>query len=257
MNSIDIIIPTMWRVPSFVSELSNYCDCPYINQIIIIDNDYINRPSSEIFNHPKVVLVNYGKNLYVNPSWNEGYYRAKSDVIGILNDDITVHSDIFKMMSALDFSSIGLIGVGLKGSPDNYTIDKYSDDDDNLIKLKVNKSQPIGGQAWAFGICMFMKRSVYKIIPSLYQVWFGDDYLVQRIEPIYVLKTNKIQGKISSTLVSLTKSPDLQKRIFLDAQNVYLFNHFKNGKNWDIITKTLQSRKIVFLSNNLRKNSGV
>ena len=63
---------------------------------------------------------------------------------------------------------------------------------EELIKLNIDKTQPIGGQAYAFGICMFIKRSSYKVIPSLYQIWFGDDYLVQRNENIFALKTNNL-----------------------------------------------------------------
>lgn len=257
MNSIDLIIPTMWRVPSFISVLSNYVECPYVTRIILIDNDYIKRPISDVFKHPKITLVNYGRNLYVNPSWNEGYYRSTSTIIGILNDDIMVHSDIFKLISERNLNSIGIIGVSLKGAPDNYTIDKYRDSVDNILPLKVDLTQPIGSQAWAFGICMFMKRIDYRVIPSLYQVWFGDDYLVQRINPVHVLITNRIEGKISSTLVSLTRSIDLQKRINLDAQNVYMFNHFKNGKNWDLIRKTMNSERVAFLPKNVRGKSGL
>ena len=251
MNNIDIIIPTMWRDPSFISALSDYVECPYITRIILIDNDYIKRPTSEVFKHPKITLVNYGRNLYVNPSWNEGYYRSTSTIIGILNDDINVHSDIFKLISERNLDSIGIIGVSLKGAPDNYTIDKYNDSNDIIVQLKVDRSQPIGGQAWAFGICMFMKRIDYRVIPSLYQVWFGDDYLVQRINPVHVLRTNKIKGKISSTLVALNKSVDVQNRINLDSQNVYKFNHFKNGKNWDLIRKIMNSKQMIFLSCNM------
>ncbi len=252
MNSIDLIIPTMWRVPSFISVLFDYVTCPYVTRIILIDNDYIKRPISDVLKHPKITLVNYGKNLYVNPSWNEGYYRSTSTIIGILNDDIKVHSDIFKLISEKDPNSIGIIGVGLKGAPDNYTIDKYDDSVDRILHLNVDLTQPIGGQAWAFGICMFMKRIDYRVIPSLYQVWFGDDYLVQRINPVHVLRTDKIEGKISSTLVALNKSIDLQNRIILDSRNLYKFNHFKNGKNWDIVRKMINSKQILFLPKSMR-----
>lgn len=252
MNSIDLIIPTMWRVPSFISVLSDYVKCPYVTRIILIDNDYIKRPISDVLQHTKITLVNYGKNLYVNPSWNEGYYRSTSSVIGILNDDITVHFDIFKLIGEINLSSFGIIGVGLKGAPDNFTIDKYNNSVDSIRPLDTDLTQPIGGQAWGFGICMFIKRIDYRIIPSLYQVWFGDDYLVQRIKPVHVLKTNKIEGKISSTLNSLSKSIDLQKRVNLDAQNVFMFNHFKNGKNWDLVKKIINSERIDFLSKNVR-----
>lgn len=235
MNTIDIIIPTMWKEANLSTYLEQYTKSKFVNQIILIDNDYINRPKNEIFKHEKITIVNYGKNIYVNPAWNEGYYRSKSDIMCVLNDDIFVEDTIFKYMSELDFSEIDLIGVHLKGSIDNYHIVDHPDKEDLLIRLNVNKTQPIGGQSYAFGVCMFIKRTSYRVIPSLYQIWFGDDYLIQHCKNIYTLKTSKIKGEISKTIVAFDKESDVNKRIVLDSRNAYKFNHFLNSKNWDLV----------------------
>ena len=99
----------------------------------------------------------------------------------------------------------------------------------------MNKTQPIGGQSYAFGVCMFIKRTSYRVIPSLYQIWFGDDYLIQHCKNIYTLKTSKIKGEISKTIVAFDKESDVNKRIVLDSRNAYKFNHFLNSKNWDLV----------------------
>ena len=238
MNTIDVVIPTMWRDENFISALQKYYEYDSIQNIFLIDNDYVNRPK-EFTPHKKIKIVNYGKNIYVNPAWNEGYYRSKADVICFLNDDIYVESQVFDFMKSLDFSNIDIIGVHLKGSIDNFHIIEHPDRKEELIKLNVNKSQPIGGQSYAYGVCMFIKRTSYKVIPSLYQVWYGDDYLIQRSENIYTLKTSRIHGEISKTIVAKDIYSSIQKRIDLDSLNVYRYNHFFNGKNWDIIRKTL------------------
>lgn len=235
MNSIDIVIPTMWKEENLPQYLEQYAKSKFVKQIIVIDNDYINRPKSKIFQHEKITIVNYGKNIYVNPAWNEGYYRCKSDVMCVLNDDIFVEDTIFEYMSILDFSEIDLIGVHLKGSIDNYHIVDHPDKEDVLIRLKVNKTQPIGGQSYAFGVCMFIKRTSYRVIPSLYQIWFGDDYLIQHCKNIYTLKTSKIKGEISKTIVAFNEESDVNKRIVLDSRNAYKYNHFLNSKNWDLV----------------------
>lgn len=240
MNSIDLVIPTMWRCEKFIEALYSYYENDSIQSIFLVDNDYNNRPNN-LKTHKKLTIINYGKNIYVNPAWNEGYYRSTADVLCILNDDIKVDADIFNSMRELDFSNIDIIGVHLQSTPDNYTVGKFSDNKEELIKLRVNKSQPIGGQSYAFGVCMFIKRSSYRVIPSLYQVWFGDDYLVQRCDQIFALKTNKMHGEISKTLVSVKKDVNIENRIASDAMNVYRFNHFTNGKNWDIIQKTMRN----------------
>jgi len=234
---IDIVIPTMWKADGILDNLAYYINCTAINKIILIDNNKKERPASEIFKHPKIELVCYNKNVYVNPAWNEGYLRANSNIICFLNDDITVEDDIFKLVANTPFDNIDIIGVSLRSGKDNDTIGKQVDDRDQIVKLEVDKSNPIGGQAWAFGICMFIKRSSYKLIPSLYQIWYGDDYLVQNNDNIYVLITNKITGIISKTISESIKQPDIVMRINLDSKNAYKFNHFQNGKNWGIFNK--------------------
>lgn len=235
VNSIDIVMPTMWMVPGITENLESYAACTAVNKIIVIDNNPAQRPAHAVFNHSKVELVSYGRNIYVNPAWNEGYRRSQADVICILNDDISVHDDIWRLASTTDFSAIDIIGVHLKGSADNFHIDRFEDNADRIQRLNYDRTQPIGGQAWAFGICMFIKRSSYHVIPSLYQVWFGDDYLVQNCENIYVLSTNKIKGEISGTLSQHDERSDLYKRIKLDTQNAYTYDHFHNGRAWDIL----------------------
>lgn len=239
MKQIDIVIPTMWRPKTIINALEQYVKCESLRKIIVIDNDYRRRPKHSIFQNSKIELVNYGKNLYVNPSWNEGYYRAKTNVFGILNDDIIVDNDLFKDISNTDFDNIDLVGVHVASTPDNYTVGKHQDSQDTLFKLNVNKNEAIGGQSYAFGICMFIKYSSYHLIPSLYQIWFGDDYLVQHCENIYCLKTNRIQGAISKTLVDLQKNVDIDRRIVLDCINAAKFGHLKNSKNWDLIRNTV------------------
>lgn len=225
----------MWKEKNLTTYLEKYVSSPLIDKIIIIDNDKSNRPTTDIFKHKKIELICYDRNIYVNPAWNEGYYRSNSDLLCILNDDIFVEEPVFDYMANLDFSEIDLIGVHLKGSIDNYHIVDHPDKQEELIKLNVNKTQPIGGQSYAFGVCMFIKRSSYRVIPSLYQIWFGDDYLIQRCKNIYTLKTSKIKGEISKTIVAFDKDSDVQKRIILDSKNAYKFNHFLNSRNWDLV----------------------
>lgn len=237
MNTINVTIPTMWKEPNFVEYLKKYCASEYIQKIILVDNNYTQRPKSDIFKHEKIEMVSYGRNIYVNPAWNEGYYRSNSDILSIINDDIFVNDEIFKFMSELDFSEIDIIGVHLKDGITNYHITQHPDQKEELIKLNVNKMLPIGGQSFAFGVCLFVKRSSYQVIPSLYKIWYGDDYLIQRCKNIYTLKTSKITGEISKTIIAFNKDSDIQKRIKLDSMNAFRFNHFLNSKNWNLVKR--------------------
>ena len=235
-NTIDVVIPTMWYCDSFLPALAKYCECSSIGNVFIIDNNHRHRPQSDILSHPKITVINHKKNIYVNPAWNEGYHRSKADVLCLLNDDVTVEPELFQFIRDYDLSEIDIIGSFLKGTIDNFHIDNNYTQETKLLKLNIDKSRPIGGQSYAFGVCMFIKRSSYSVIPSLYQIWFGDDYLVQRCENIYAFQTPWIAGGISKTLTKKTaETSKLQDRIDLDTANAYKYNHFMNGKNWDIL----------------------
>lgn len=232
---IDIIIPTMWFVNDFEKSLQNYVNHNSINKIIIIDNNRTKRPSYGILKNEKIEIISYGRNIFVNPAWNEGYYRSKSEIIGILSDDINVSSEVFDMIINFELSSGDLIGVNLQGRQNNYKIDDFIDTKEEIVKLNYDPKRPIGSQSWAFGICMFMLRESYKVIPSLYQVWYGDDFFAQHAKNIYVIKSNKIKGTISETLTKFNDpDSDVSKRIELDSKNLISYDHFINGKNWDI-----------------------
>jgi len=232
---IDIVIPTMWHSDGFIDSLEKYAACPKINKIIVVDNNKKKRPASEILNHEKIQLISYGRNIYVNPAWNEGYRNCTSDIFGIVNDDISIADEVFEMVSDFKWKVGDLIGVNLRGYQDNYKIDDHINTKEKIVKLNYDDSSPIGGQAWAFGICMFMLKKTYKMIPSLYQIWYGDDFLAQNSKAVYAINSNKIKGRISETLQKF-KDPDndVNKRIELDSKNLLKFHHFKNAGNWDI-----------------------
>lgn len=239
-NTIDLVIPTMWRSPNFPNTLRKYCSSQNVGKILLIDNNHRERPKDSILSDPKIELICYKKNIYVNPAWNEGYLRSSADLICLLNDDITVESEVFDFMAQEDLTQVDIVGSYLRGTIDNFNIDTRAVSGTRLIKLNLDKRQPIGGQSYAFGVCMFVKRTSYSLIPSLYKIWFGDDYLVQRCENVYALQTDKISGEISKTIVQESKNSDVQNRISLDTLNAYRYNHFMNGKNWDILKSAAQ-----------------
>ena len=234
---IDVIIPTMWMAKTTTAAIEKYCKNPKVNKIILVDNNSKKRPPtfSKIMSNPKIEYVSYGKNIYVNPAWNEGYFRSTSDIIAIINDDVVVEDDVFDLVLNHNLKSGDLVGVNLRGYQDNYKIDDHIETKEEIIKLKYDRTSPIGGQLWAFGICMFMHRDTYKVIPSLYQIWYGDDYLAQNAKNVYGINSNRIKGSISETLKKFNNpNDDVSKRIELDSKNFLAFSHFYNEKKWDL-----------------------
>lgn len=204
---MDLIIPTMWKDPQFHEYLQSYVKCKAINKIIIIDNDSENKQTIPISD--KIEVISYGENIFVNPAWNLGYKKSKSEIICILNDDVFVENDVFEYVNNLSFDDIDVIGTNINPI-----------DDENLIeieKIKLDKSKRIGSQYLGFGVCMFMPRKNYKIIPPEYKIWFGDDYLLGHLNNIYYLNTDKISGKLSTT--ANLSNPTINRRIHEDIKN--------------------------------------
>ena len=227
----------MWMAKNTLAALHSYCTNPKIAKIILIDNNVKMRPKefADLACNTKIHCVSYGRNIYVNPAWNEGYYRSTADIMAIINDDIVVADDVFDLVLQHRVQPGDLIGVNLRGRQDNYRIDDIIDTQEEIVKLRYNKSVPIGGQAWAFGICLFMHRKTYRVIPSIYQIWYGDDYLAQHAKNIYAINSNRIKGTISETIKKFNDPNDeISKRIELDSKNFLRFNHFQNANTWDI-----------------------
>jgi hypothetical protein len=233
---IDIIIPTMWVPESLYSALEIYLSCKQINRIIVIDNCRSKRPPAmhALLNDRKITVIDYGRNIYVNPAWNEGVAASTAPLVCIANDDIVIQPNIFQMVIDHGIQPGAIVGVNLRGQHDNYRIDDHIDTQEAVVKLNYDAGKPIGGQAWAWGICLFLRRSDYTPIPSLYQVWYGDDYLAQRATAVYAINTNHIKGTISETLKRYPQKSDVHRRIVQDSKNLIRCGHFKNGQNWDI-----------------------
>jgi hypothetical protein len=231
----DIIIPTMWAAGNFTHALEKYVLYDCVHKIILIDNNRAFRPKDPIFNNKKIQIIDYGTNLFVNPAWNEGVRAATCNLLCIVNDDIVIEESVFELVQQHDLLKGHLIGVNLRGYHDNYKIDEYINTQEKITLLNYDRSKPIGSQAWAFGICMFMHKDTYVEIPSLYKVWFGDDYLAQHSTEVYAINTNKIKGTISETLKKHnSNSSPIHQRLVLDCKNLIRFKHFHNGENWDI-----------------------
>ena len=99
---IDIIIPTLWVPPGFEKALDIYCNNPHVSKIIIIDNAPKAKPSWKILTHAKISIVSYSRNIFVNPAWNEGVSLATAKRIALVNDDITIHPEVFTMVMGIE-----------------------------------------------------------------------------------------------------------------------------------------------------------
>lgn len=107
---ISIIIPTMWKFPPFISFLADVCDHPFVLDVIIIDNNKLDRPHNDLWNHPKITIVDFGENIFVNPAWNVGALYAKGPILCFMNDDIIYDLRIFLLVINYSYNW-GMIGL--------------------------------------------------------------------------------------------------------------------------------------------------
>jgi len=191
----------MWRTPAIVDALKSYACSSFVGKIILIDNDASRRPDLEESVLNRLTIINHGRNIFVNPAWNEGVSLCESEIICIANDDIFVDEKLFQVMISLDWESHGIdiIGLGLCG-------EKRATE---ISRILISKSAPLGAQVPTFGACMFMPRNNYVPIPEQLKIWYGDDYLARSNPNAYVVKTSFVTGRMSATIRSFDPDSEI------------------------------------------------
>ena len=154
---ITVIIPTIWKASTFENQLTQLCNCSYVDEIILINNDRKNTPQYNILNNNKIIHIKFDVNIFVNPAWNLGVSLSKNNNICLLNDDILFDINIFKFMSFN--KNISLCGINM-----------FSDEND--FKLVETNKRILG-----FGCMMFLRKDKYNEIPNDLLIFYGDDYL--------------------------------------------------------------------------------
>lgn len=212
---IDIIIPTLWKSKNFLNYLSKYLNNKFIGKIIIIDNDYSKRPNFN-FNHKKIKIFKTTSNIFVNPAWNLGVSLSNADIVCLGSDDLWIEDEVFCFVSKLNFDIIDIIGAEISKQRKEL----------KLKKINFNKKNTLGNQFFGFGTCMFLLKKKYIDIPSLYKIWFGDDFLVHNLNNIYTIPILFDKYEMSETTTNFDNKNLLESRIHLDIKNAkkYLLN---------------------------------
>lgn len=173
-----VIIPTMWKSEYTPELLDRLCECDYVGEVIIIDNN----PYGFKADHWKIKVVTKGYNIYVNPSWNIGVELAKYENICLCNDDVLFNPSVFEFLSKQ-------MGNGVYGiSTENYYLNGDS----------IFTYNPIKSRCWGWGCVIFLKKKHYVSIPSDLLIACGDDFLISRL-PAFEVKGLKVVTKISTT----------------------------------------------------------
>lgn len=171
MSKYTVVVPTMWRAKDlFLPFLEKLCACDSVDEIIIFDNDNTKTPTQGL-DHPKIDLLDFGRNIYVNPAWNYGVQRARNDRVCILNDDVTFDLALFDKLASLLTTDAGVFGLcpGVANHGQPPVTDKTIDiipwvDQDTL----------------GFGCLMFINKNNWVDIPGELLIYYGDNFIFDK-----------------------------------------------------------------------------
>lgn len=168
-DKFSVVVPTMWKVAEqFVDFLKVLCDHPLVDEIIIINNAILKTPAADILANPKISLLNFKENTYVNPAWNLGANTARNNNICIANDDVTFDTAVFERLQDLITEDTGIFGL-CPGEAFFHQIPVT----DKTIDIVPWTNQ----HTYGFGCLMFMHKSAWVDIPSGLDIYFGDNFI--------------------------------------------------------------------------------
>jgi len=197
-NKYSVVIPTMWKSNKIFSMLSIYEKSQYVEEIIIINNNYQKTPKN-LKKYSKLKLYTKYKNLYVNSSWNWGNKIANYNLI-LANDDLIIRrlDELIFKTSQTNYDIIGLDADGIKRNSN--------------IKIKEVKKFP----RRSYGCFMLLKK--YYNIPEDLKIFFGDNILFQKSKLRGIFSGLKVDMDISKT-IGINKS--FFKKIINNDKKIY------------------------------------
>jgi hypothetical protein len=166
MDMISVVIPTLWKYEPFCDFLVQVCGNHHVQDVIIVDNDRSNRPVHDILLHDKILMLDFGQNMFVNPSWNLGVYHATASIICLQNDDIEFDCDVYDKVDAFVQPHMGLISLsGLPHQGHHIQISPWQ-----------------GDSMFGCGQLMFFHRRRFCHIDPELLVWCGDNWLFDHMQ---------------------------------------------------------------------------
>ena len=212
MNKYSIIIPTLWKSARTKKLLSDLNECEYVDEIIVIDNEYDGYQDTLV---EKIRFVSFGENIYVNPAWNKGIELAKNECIALCNDDINFDPNIFGVITENILTYSGIIGMG-EGN--------YKDPIDEANGPYIDVWQP-GVNDWGWGCLILLKKSHWLPIPNDIKIWYGDN-IIKDVNSVSkgVLRNFKVETEMSTT----SDGDEWNDRIKED--HINFINYLRNEK---------------------------
>lgn len=183
-----VVIPTMWKAPQQLKEmLMVYEECPLVHEVLLIDNVGFNH--HKVSKYRKVRVLNDGKNLFVNPSWNLGVKEATCERVILANDDIFINE--FNILLYVVDSCLKkgvIIGLDKECFAQKRTI--------MVGEIEIRKA--VGERGYGFGVFMVFYKESYIPIPEELKVWYGDTLLYNSLNPYLIIGID-VETKMRTT----------------------------------------------------------
>ncbi len=162
-----VIVPTMWKVNHiFLPFLKVLYDHPLVGEVLLFNNNPNETPDYP--KHEKLREFNYGKNMFVNPCWNEGAEKSKYDLLCFLNDDVIFDMNALEKLSNVLTPDVGVYGL-------NPGVVEFNQKP--VTEKKILFEEWTGQHTYGFGCLFFMHKKSWKPIPDGLNIYFGDDYI--------------------------------------------------------------------------------
>lgn len=207
---LDVVMP-VYNQSRFTAEILGYIrGCPVLpNRIIIINNASTDDTGAILrrFRDLPLLVLEQPENIGVNASWNLGLHVSDAEVVAVLNNDLIIGKNFFK-----------LIADTFKNPKIGYAVPMTVNDQKAPLNNHTSTTRlaPLGNrEGWAFSIrrMIFLKAGP---IPSSLFTFFGDDYLFKAVQDqkfqAVKMVDNLIYHYLSQTLYTTTlgaeKLPD-------------------------------------------------
>lgn len=218
-----VIIATMWKdMKSLLCMLSVYEQCPYIREVIIINNDNANAFDLSAYN--KVKIYSAKRNLYVIPAWRYGVSQAVCDKVIIANDDIIIEGEFDVLIEKIN---VALRKGDVVGFSSICFPNKREFSHSSTITLKKSAKDVL---PYGFGVFMVLHKTDY-YIPPILRVWYGDRYLYTQLNAWVITGGVKVITQMSMTTKTMVDELKKQRKIEQEyySRNKYLFHKNKTS----------------------------
>ena len=166
MQTISVVIPTLWRYQPFAEFVNEVAQVGCVDRIVIVDNNRASRPDI-CWNH-KIHFLDFGQNIFVNPAWNAGTYNCTGDIVCYLNDDVL-----------FDLTLLDIVAAQM--SPDHGLWGYFSSSASHSVHIEQHHHQVPTG----FGQLFFLHKRNFVDIPFDLLVHCGDYFLFDVVKKKY------------------------------------------------------------------------